>query len=755
MDTQTISPRVARLVDTRKTYHDRTQIPHRDTVYRQVFSQFPDDIAAMRFARAFSQFLDEKKILVTEDDILAGFAFRYTYNTTIAIEMPMDYDPHYRPTVYVASQREADESKAVHGAENESPLADTLDFFAKGVKNWLFKHWESGHILPGYEKVLLNGFDGLIQEGETAFPTVDDTGKLFVEAMLICCRAARRYILRYETMAGELAKKCTDPEKKIQLQKIQDSCKRISGGKAQTFFDAVQLLWLTHEMIYVETKPSSVSLGRLDKILNPFYQKDLKDHAIDPVEASEILDALWIKFGATLHAYQNITIGGIDEKGNSVVNDMTYMMLASTKKFRFDQPLISLRCDENMPEKLWDKSFDLLKTGIGFPAFFNDDMCIKAKQEMDIPLADARDYALIGCVEMGTPGKEYAKTEVLRVNWAMILEMLFTGGKTLSGDWFNLKTPRNLSDITSFDQFYNWYKEELLYLSKRAMESINILDESLMWIYPTPFLSATMAECFPKGRDLTGGGTTYNNTGINACGMANAVDSLMAVKKLVFEDRDVTLEKMAEILACNWEGYEELHHKASRKVPKYGNEVNECDGLMADLVACYADLVAGMDNPRGGKFQLGLYSVEDHSNMGRRTGALPDGRKAETSLANAISPVQGKDINGPTAVINSLLKTDLSAAKNGMVLDLKFSPQFMENPRHLDALKALIFSYFKQGGMEVQFNVVDRQTLIDAQKHPENHKDLVVRVSGFSAYFTTLVKTTQDEIIARTQYDDM
>jgi formate C-acetyltransferase len=276
-----------------------------------------------------------------------------------------------------------------------------------------------------------------------------------------------------------------------------------------------------------------------------------------------------------------------------------------------------------------------------------------------------------------------------------------------------------------------------------------------MALYPTPFLSITMEGCYRKALDVTGGGTIYNNTGINICGMANAVDALAAIRKLVFEDKKLSLKSYAQARAANYEGWEDLRNEASRHCPKYGNDDDRVDALLADLVAEVARLVKTYQNPRGGKFQLGLYSVEDHAKMGVHTGASPDGRLAGTSLANAISPVQGKDILGPTAVINSLLKTDLSVAANGMVLDLKFNPRFLDKASHVDALKALIESYFQRGGMEIQFNVVDRQTLLDAQAHPEQHKNLVVRVSGFSAYFTTLMKPTQDEIIARTEYAAM
>lgn len=750
------SPRICKIRDHRIQDHDRSQIPHRDRVYREEFAKHPDEIAALRFARGFSRFLAEKKIHLNEYDLLAGFAYRYTYNTTLPVDMPEDYDPRYRPDFGVESVREARECEAFHGLVPGDADYDKMEVFAAGVKNWLFKHWESGHILPGYHRVAALGFGALIEEGEAALEKADAEHKPYIEAMLMCNRAAAAYIRRFAEKAEAMAAESAVPEYRAQLKKIAEACGQIADGPARTFFEAVQLIWFVHEMLYVENEPASISLGRLDQTLYPYYRKDVEAGILTDAEASDYIDALWIKFSANLHAYQNVTIGGIDRDGNFTANPVTYIILQSTRRLRFDQPLISLRYNDNMPDRMWAESMALIKTGIGFPAFFYDGACIPAKRRMDIAEEDAENYALIGCVEMGTPGREYAKTEVLRINMAMIMQlMLNRGAAALTGDSFPLKEEKALDEIATFEEFYGWYKSELLHFGGLAMDGINLLDACVMHYYPTPFLSVTMEQCYEKGLDVTGGGTVYNNSGVNLCGMANAVDSLAAIRKVVFEDRAATLYELAEALRADFSGYEALQNALARHCPKFGNDLDEVDGMMNDLVAAFADMVRGYRNPRGGRFQLGLYSVEDHAKMGLRTGATPDGRNAKMSLANALSPVQGKDKIGPTAVVNSVLKTDLSVATNGMVLDLKFNPQFLESDRHMDALKDLINTYFHNGGMEIQFNVVDRATLVDAQTHPEKHRNLVVRVSGFSAYFTTLMKTTQDEIIARTEYSNM
>lgn len=751
------SPRIERLRAERRDDHDRSQIPFRDRVYSKAFSMHPGDPACLRFAYGFAEFLKCKKLHLKPHDLLAGFAYRYTYNTTLPVLMDDDYDPQYRPEYDVDNVREAKEAQKLAGVSDESPEGRTLEMFPRAIKSWLFKHWESGHILPGYHLVLEKGFGGLAKEGEKALATADDEHRPYIQAMLICNNAAIEYILRYAALCSEMAEKAEDPINKAHLEKLASGCSQIASGEPRTFLEAVQLIWFIHEMMFIENDPASISLGRLDRTLYPFYKRDVEEGTLTYEEASDYIDALWIKFSANLHAYQNVTIGGIDPvSGEYTANDVTYIMLQSTRRLRFDQPLISLRYSDTMPDKMWAESLALIKTGIGFPAFFNDSACIKAKEDMGISESDARNYALIGCVEMGTPGKEYAKTEVLRINWTMILELMLNGGKTLlTGEQFSLHEPLDLDAIESFEDFYAWYKSEMVYFGKLGMDAVNLLDPAVMQYYPTPYISCTMEQCYEKGLDVTGGGTVYNNTGVNICGMANAVDSLAAIRKVVFEDKLVTLKELAKALKADFIGYEELQHELINHCPKYGNDDECVDNLMKDLVATFSQVVKGYRNPRGGKFQLGLYSVEDHSKMGLRTGASPDGRKARESLANAISPVQGRDVVGPTAVLNSLLRTDLSAATNGMVLDLKFNPSFLDSDRHTKALRDLIDTYFKNGGMEIQFNVVDRATLIDAQSHPELHQDLVVRVSGFSAYFVTLMKTTQDEIIARTEYSTM
>lgn len=748
-----LSDTIKYLIEVKDSFHDRSQIPHRDLVYERVLSENPEGLQALRFAKALRTFLNEKKIHIDPNDILAGFTYRYTYETTLPIKCPKDYDPLYRPPISLDSMREYETVLRFHNLSEDSKEARELKIFLDGVDAWLYKHWFSGHILPGYDRLTAIGFSGLLELGRSCYEKLEGVNKEFAEAMLLTNEGAVLYLQRYADLAEKMAQEAETPLQRKNLERIADSCAWLTHDKPRTFFDAVQLLWIAQEIMMVENVPASESLGRMDVYLAPYYEADKTAGRITYDEASEILDALWIKFSGNLHSYQAVTVSGTNEDGSCFVNDLTYMIMQSTRKLKFDQPLIDFRYNDNMPEKLWLEVVELIKTGTGFPGIFYDPICMRAKRSTGQSEEDARNYAIIGCVETGLPGHEYTPTELVHLNWPKLFEMMFNEGHAQMQDFYApLFENKKLSDIKDFDEFYGWFKSEMEQYTALAMRSIDYIETMIPWCFPTPYLSSLMVGCYEKGMDVTGGACRYNNTGVSTCGLATAVDSLAAVKKVVFEDKTATLEDIKNACNADWQGFEELHNIVSNHCPKFGNDEDDVDMMMSDLIASFGKVVNSRKNPRGGHYMTGLYSVEDHAKAGQKTAATPDGRRAGSFESNSMASVQGKDINGPTALINSVVKTDLDVATNGMVLDLKFNPVFMENPAHIKALKTLIDTYFHNGGMEIQFSVVSRETLLAAQKDPEKYRNLVVRVSGFSAYFRSLNKTTQDEIIARTEY---
>lgn len=748
-----LSETIQYLVSVKDDIHDRTQIPHRDRVYRRVFEENVEDIEALKFAKAFAAFLGEKKIYIGPRDILAGFPYRYTYDTTIPVKMPDDYDPLYRPPVAPDSMREYETVLRHHGLKPDSREAQELRIFLSGVDAWLFKHWFSGHILPGYERLVNIGFTGLVELGKESVKRHTGINRDFAEAMLITNRAAVDYIGRYAALAERMAAEASDPSSQKNLSRIAESCRHLTRGAPRDFFDAVQLLWFGQELMMVENIPASESLGRMDVYLYPFYEKDVVSGTLTYDEASEILDALWIKFSGNLHSYQAVTVSGTNADGTTLENDLTYLIMQSTRKLMFDQPLIDIRYTDGMSRRLWNEAAALIKTGTGFPGIFYDPICIRAKESTGQSPEDARNYAIIGCVETGLPGHEYTPTELVHLNWPKLFELMFNHGRATMQDFAApLFEDRDLDSIKTFDAFYAWFKSEMEQFTALSMRAIELIETMIPWCFPTPYLSSLMIGCYEKGLDVTAGPCRYNNTGVSTCGLATAVDSLAAIKKVVFDDRLMSFSEFARAVNANFEGYEALHNTVKNHCPKFGNDNDEVDFYMSDLIAAFGRVVNARKNPRGGRYMTGLYSVEDHAKAGMKTAATPDGRLAGTFESNSMASVQGKDVSGPTALINSVVKTDLSIATNGMVLDLKFSPQFLETPAHVDALKMLIDTYFHSGGMEIQISVVSRETLLAAQREPEKYRNLVVRVSGFSAYFRSLNKTTQDEIIARTEY---
>lgn len=752
-DLNNFSPRIKEIFEHRHDDYDRNELGVRDYWYSKVFSGSSVKNKAYLVAMGFEQFLAHKKILIKEIDILAGFPFRYTYDITIPIHTPLDYDPRYRAKTNIDFYKEIQDGIESAGLDENSKEAERLRCFAKAGSIWFYKHWPASHVIPYYEKLLKVGFGGLIEEGKRCLEGASPEHRPYIEAMIKCDEAAAAYILRYAEEAEY--KKClaTRPIYRNNMEKAEKALRNIAYGSPSSFFEAVQLLWLAHEMLYCENFPSSESFGRLDQYLFPFYKKDLEEGLITEYEAQELIDALWIKFGATLQGYQNIILGGVGNDGiTSGYNPITLMAMRASRKFKFEQPLLCLRYNEDMDDEIFDEAIELLKTGTGFPAFFNERELIKAKVAMGVDESEAVEFGTTGCVELSIPGKEYLLAEGLRVNWCKVLEVLLQNGKCLlTSDSFEILNKKNLEDIETFEEFKHIFIDELLHFSELGVEATNFIDKNWVNNYPAPYMSSLFEGCFEKGIDVTGGGTKYNSSALNVCGVANITDSLIAIRKLVFKEKKYTLRDFADACASNFSGYEQLRRDAI-DCPKYGNDLDEPDELYAELISTYADYVDTLKNPRGGRYQMGIYSVEDHVKMGVWTGATPDGRLAGQALANGAAPVQGRDTTGPTAVVNSILKTDLSRAHNGMVLDIKLSPSFFDKENHVFALKSLIRTYMSEGGMEIQFNVIDRDTLIEAQKHPENYSELVVRVSGFSAVFTTLIKETQDEIIARTEY---
>jgi len=683
-------------------------------------------------AKGLAAFLREKDIFLWQDDLLAGYEQFYDYSVPV-----------------VEKTQSATEVAKTSVTESDTSL---LEQFRKGYRIGLFGGGLGGHVIAGYDRVLDRGFGALTDAARTSLKGSEGAESDFAKASLIVCEAATDYVLRYAAKAQELAQETTTEEHTQQLRRIADVCQWVAVNPPRSFFEAVQLLWLTHEIITCEQSSGSLSLGRLDQYLFPYYAEDIAAGVLTRSEASELIEALWIKFNGMKRGFQHVVLGGGSSDGRYDANELSYLCLQATKKLRMDQPLLSVRWRPSIPDEFWNEIQELIQVGMGFPALFNDEVAIAAKQRLGISKEDAENYGIVGCVELSVPGKEFSHTEGLRVNWAKALELMLNDGVCpVTGETIGLKDKRNLDNIKSFEEFYQWYQKELSRFIDMGIRGMNLSDQDFPNHRPYPFLSSTMTGCLQKGYDVTAGSTIYNFSTVNGCGMANAINSLAAIKRVVYEEKKVSLIELAETLHSNFEGTKTLQ-EALTKCAKYGNDNDKPDNLLKELVDGFCRQVDNHRNPRGGRFQTGLYTVEAHTHMGNLTGSLPDGRPHGLALASGLSPSQGTDLSGPTAVIKSTTKLNHRLLGNGMVLDLKFHPAFFENEEKRRAFRHLVETYFRLGGMEIQFNVISRETLIESQKSPQEYRDLIVRVSGFSAYFVDLCKATQDEIIARTEH---
>ena len=713
----------------------------RRRVYERVFAATRGESQVLRRAKALAAFLAEKDITVFAEDVLAGL--QQTYDFREPMDLPCLEDP-------AIADRPEESYCPMAVAAGADP--DAMAEFCAGFHIGLFTSSLGGHVIAGYDRVIDMGVGELVSAARARLETAEGEAREFADASVIVCEAFADYVRRYAERARAVADQTDVTAFADQLRTVAAACERIAVDRPRTFLEAAQLVALMHEVITAEQSSGSLSLGRLDQYLHLFYQADLAAGRLSKDSAEEIIQALWLKFGALKGAYQNVTLGGCDADGNDLGNDLTVMGLRASARLKMDQPLVSFRWHPSMPEALWEPVLDLIGEGLGFPAMFNDEVVIDAKCGVGLSRADAADYGVVGCVEMTDGGREWSQTEAARINWAKALELLLNDGIcTLTGTPTPFRADRPLAELATFEQFLDCYKRVFGRLIDMAAEWTVVRDEGFPLLYPTPFLSSTMAGCLEAGRDVSAGGTTYNLLTMNNCGMADTADSLLAIKHLVYDRRELTLDELAGALRNNFAAAD-LRATLADAGPHFGTDRDEADLLVRDLAELLHERLAGFRNARGGGYQIGMYTVDSHAWLGKATGALPSGRPAGVALANGFSPCQGADTAGPTAVIRSLTKLDHRQFGNGMVLDIKFSPSFFDDPQGRQALQRLIETYFELGGLEIQFNVVSRATLLAAQAYPDRFRDLVVRVSGFSAYFVDLDTVCQNEIIARTEH---
>ncbi|MCR5303155.1 MAG: glycyl radical protein [Lachnospiraceae bacterium] len=788
----------------------------------------------IRRALAFSHILKNIPIIIRPEELIVGsttiaprgcqtypeFSYEWLEKEFDTVEK-READPFYISKKTAEEIKEADKywkgRTSSELAENymtpETRKAQEHNIFTAG--NYYFNG--IGHYTVDYGRVITCGYEGLIREAaeELSKCNAGDSDcaekSALLKAMIIDYQAAIDYAGRYADLAEQEAGKESDPKRKEELQRIASNCRTAPAKGAKNFWEACQCFWFIQQLLQLESSGHSISPGRFDQYMYPFYKKDMDDNAITRDFAQELIDCIWVKLNdlnkcrdeqsakgfAGYSLFQNLIVGGQDKEGRDVTNDISFMCITASKHVFLPMPSLSIRVWNGSPHDLLVRAADLTRTGIGLPAWYNDEVIIPAMMNRGVTLEDARDYSIIGCVEPSVPGKTFGWHDAAFFNMCRPLELVFSNGYDL-GERISIQTGE-VENMQTYEEFFEAYKKQMDYMITLLVNADNSIDVAHGKLNPDPYASGMVSDCMKNGKAIEQGGAHYNFTGPQGFGIANVGNALYAVKKLVFDEKKVTMRELKNALKMNFgepldeqsitdlaiESIAEMkaqgrevsekdlpqviatvasmelpedvrnRYKEIRQMildlPKFGNDIDEVDEFAREAAYTYSKPVQNYRNPRGGIFQAGMYPVSANVPLGAQTGATPDGRLAHTPVADGVSPYVGTDTHGPTAACNSVAKLDHGICSNGTLFNQKFHPSALSGTKALDDFVALIRSYFDQKGMHMQFNVVSRETLLDAQKHPENYQHLVVRVAGYSALFTTLSRSLQDDIISRTE----
>ena len=800
----------------------------RAVLLTQSYMETEGEPMVIRRAKAFKNILENIPITIRPYELVVGSATKRPRSCQVFPEFSYDWleaefdtvatrsaDPFYiseetkntlrgvckywkgRTTSELATSLMAEETKLAM----EHNVFTPGNYFYNGV----------GHVTVKYGKVLEVGFGGIIDEANAEKAAMDfgdadyTTKTAMLDAVIMSCEAAITYARRYAELARKMAASEGNSARRAELLVIADNCERVPECGARSFYEACQSFWFVQMLLQTESSGHSVSPGRFDQYMYPYYKADIDSGKITREFAQELMDCVWVKLNdlskcrdaasaegfAGYSMFQNLIAGGQTADGEDATNDLSFMCIEATMHVMLPGPSFSVRIWNKTPHEFLIRAAELTRTGIGLPAYYNDEVIIPSLMSRGLTLEDARDYNIIGCVEPQKSGKTWGWHDAAFFNMLKPMELVFGNGR-LEGVDVGIKTG-DVAGFKSFDEFFNAYKAQMEYTIALMVNADNAIDVAHAERCPLPFLSSMIDDCIKRGKTPEQGGAVYNFTGPQGFGIANVADAMYAIKKLVFEEKKFTLaelkdamehnfgkggtdvgaltEKVARELAKNGvsvnekivaEIYDAVKNKGAD--PKYdairemilaqdayGNDVDEVDAIAREAAYTYTKPLLKYKNPRGGIFHAGLYPVSANVPLGAQTGASPDGRYAYTPVADGVSPTAGRDVNGPTASANSVSKLDHGIASNGTLFNMKFHPSALAGDVGLENFAALVETYFEMKGSHMQFNVVSRETLIDAQKNPENYKSLVVRVAGYSALFTTLSKSLQDDIINRTE----
>ena len=623
---------------------------------------------------------------------------------------------------------------------------------------------------PGYDVILMKkGMLDIQNEAKEHlamldYENPDDLDKIyFYKSVIDTTEGVMTYARRMSQYAAELAAKETNPQRKEELLKISEVNAKVPAHKPDTFWEAIQAVWTIESLLPVEENQTGMSIGRVDQYMYPYYKADLDAGRMNNFQAFELAgcmlikmsEMMWItseggsKFFAGYQPFVNMCVGGLTRDGRDATNELTYLLMDAVRHVKIYQPSLACRINNKSPQKYMKKIVDVVRSGMGFPACHFDDTHIKMMLAKGVSIEDARDYCLMGCVEPQKAGRLYQWTSTSYTQWPICIELVLNHGVPL---WYGKQVTPDMGDLDqyqTYEQFDAAVKEQIRYVTKWTAVATVISQRVHRDLAPKPLMSIMYEGCMEKGRDVSAGGAMYNfGPGVVWSGLATYADAMAAIRKLVFDDRKYTLKQLNEALKADFEGYDQIKADCLA-APKYGNDDDYADMIAADLIN-FTEMEHRKYKTLYSVLSHGTLSISNNTPFGQLTGASAGGRRAWTPLSDGISPTQGADFNGPTAIIKSVAKLSNDNMNIGMVHNFKLMAGLLDTPEGENGIITLLRTACAFGNGEMQFNYMDNNTLIDAQKHPENYKDLVVRVAGYSAFFTELCKDVQDEIISRT-----
>lgn len=625
-----------------------------------------------------------------------------------------------------------------------------------------------GHLVPDFALILRKGLRPMILE----LPGDND----FYASVRIALDAAVMFAKRYRQVCLDEMKTCFDAKRLFELGEMADRANRIFEGPATSFLDAIQTVYLVHVLQSIESNGHSFCFGRFDQILYPYYKQDLEAGVITQAQALEAIIHLFLMTNSlnklrpnshTIYSqgyplYTNLMIGGVDAQGNDATNELSYLCIEAQNQAALNHPNFSMRYHANTPDELLEMAVKLIATGGGMPSMFNDEVAIQGLTGLGIPLEEARDYVAIGCVETGIPGKYgHRPTGMTYMNWGKMLEILLYNGTDPKTGISLLKLQpkdRRLIEVSSYEELLELWEKVLKFYTNLAVKADTVCDRSLSFYDADPFSSAFIDDCLELGKTIKDGGCRYDIISQSNIGPSVVGNSIMAIQRLVFEEKRYTLNEIIAAMENNWQSYSSaLIRKDCLETPKFGNDIDEVDFIVRDIFNAYLDLLPNLptarsnQGPRISAYTMSTSNITSYVPNGMEVGATPDGRMAHSPLNEGASPTQGTDVNGPTAVVLSVSKLPNEKVAAGQLLNMRFSPGAMRDAQHLNKFKSFLKTSIRLGIYHNQFNVVDAKILRDAMAHPEDYTDLFVRVAGYCAQFVSLMPEAQLAILARTE----